>query len=326
MGSRLAQRHDVPAPTPEGLPPDLRRTRDRFLAYLRVECGLLPNSVTAYGWDVLLLLHDLAQGGVTRINAATPRALAAHLRALKTERLMTGSSVIRHLASIRVFFRWCVATGALSTNPTELLERPHRWKKLPDVLSPAQARALIASCTPDPDAEPDAPPLWRRDRALLELLYSSGLRASEAAGAMTADVLPELDVLRVTGKGGKQRLVPFGGPARAALNAYLADCRPALLRPDGRDRGRLLLSAHGRPLERVAVWQIVRRAALRAGLRDVHPHTLRHSFATHLLIGGADLRVVQELLGHADIGTTQVYTHVDRSRLKSVHTKHHPRA
>ncbi|MDX2130471.1 MAG: tyrosine recombinase [Planctomycetota bacterium] len=325
MGARIARHHDVPSPRPEDLPPALRKVRDRFLAYLRVECGLLPNSLAAYGWDVLLLLGDLGAHGGTSLDAATPRAVAQHLAGLKTRRLMGGASVTRHLASIRVFFRWCVATGALDRDPTEPLERPHRWKRLPDVLSPAQVRKLLHACAPGDDDD-DAPALWQRDRVLLELLYSSGLRASEAAGAMDADVLDTLGVLRVTGKGNKQRLVPFGQPARDAIDAYRRDCRPRLLRPDGRDRGRLLLSATGRPLERVAVWQIVRRAAVRAGLRDVHPHTLRHSFATHLLIGGADLRVVQELLGHADIGTTQIYTHVDRSRLKSVHAKHHPRA
>jgi integrase/recombinase XerD len=139
-------------------------------------------------------------------------------------------------------------------------------------------------------------------------------------------VHPSLGALRVTGKGNKQRLVPMGTPARQALDEYLADCRPGLVRPGGKDKGRVLLSRTGRPLERVAVWQIVQKNARAAGLRSVHPHTLRHSFATHLLIGGADLRVVQELLGHADIATTQIYTHVDRSRLKSVHMKHHPRA
>jgi integrase/recombinase XerD len=152
------------------------------------------------------------------------------------------------------------------------------------------------------------------------------LRASEAADLDVASLHEDLGVVRVLGKGGRERLVPLGGPARDAVAAYQRDCRPVLLRPDGRDRGRLLLSRTGRPLERVAVWQIVKRWADRAGLRGVYPHMLRHSFATHLLAGGADLRVVQELLGHADIATTQIYTHVDRSRLKHVLNKHHPRA
>jgi integrase/recombinase XerD len=324
MGGPLPNPHDLPAPEASGLPPALRRTHDRFIAYLRLECGLRPNSVKAYAWDTLLLLDDLARAGCATFAQATPRMLAAHLTGLKADRRMTGTSVTRHLASIRVLCRWALALGESPTDPSEILDRPHRWKKLPDVLSPAQVRALLAA--PAPRAGESGPPVWLRDRALLELLYSSGLRASEAADAAISDVMETLGVIRVTGKGDKQRLVPMGAPARDALDRYLRECRPELVRPDGRDRGRLLLSRTGRPLERVAVWQIVRRAAQAAGLRGVHPHTLRHSFATHLLVGGADLRVVQELLGHADIATTQIYTHVDRSRLKSVHSKHHPRA
>ncbi|CAG0994984.1 Tyrosine recombinase XerD [Phycisphaerales bacterium] len=323
MGARIARRHRRPAPSVESLPEGLAQPYHRFRSFLRVECGLLPNSVTAYSWDLLLLLADLAGEGVKELPGATPRKVAAHMASLKSERFMAGSSVTRHLASMRVFFRWALAGGLVSKDPTEILDRPTRWKRLPDVLSPKQIKGLIESALPQPGDE--GPPLWLRDRLLLELLYSSGLRASEASGIGVADVLDGLGVLRITGKGNKQRLVPIGVPARQAVERYLADCRPLLARPDNRDKGRLLLSKHGRPLERVAVWQIVKRAARRAGLGDVHPHTLRHSFATHLLVGGADLRVVQELLGHADIGTTQIYTHVDRSRLKSVHQKHHPR-
>jgi integrase/recombinase XerD len=323
MGGAVAERHGVPAPRVSDLPTGLARLHARFVTFLRVECGLRPNSVKAYAWDALLLLSDLAGAGVTELAQATPRQVAAHLAGLKSGRRMTGSSVTRHLATIRVFCRWAVAQGDVAKDPSEVLDRPHRWKKLPDVLSPGQVKKLLTS--PRAAAGEPGPPLHLRDRALLELLYSSGLRASEAADAGPGDVMESLGVIRVSGKGGKQRLVPMGEPARAALGEYLARCRPGLVKVDGRDRGRLLLSRSGRPLERVAVWQIVRRWARSAGLSGVHPHTLRHSFATHLLIGGADLRVVQELLGHADIATTQVYTHVDRSRLKSVHAAHHPR-
>jgi integrase/recombinase XerD len=183
-----------------------------------------------------------------------------------------------------------------------------------------------ARMPPEPSTAEDRPPVYLRDLALLELLYASGLRASEIAGVGLADLHQGLGVVRVTGKGSKDRLVPVGGPARRAVADYLDRCRPLLARPGGADRGRLFLSIRGRPLERVAVWQIVRRAARRAGLPPTHPHVLRHSFATHLLSGGADLRVVQELLGHADIATTQIYTHVDSTRLKSIHSRFHPRA
>jgi integrase/recombinase XerD len=228
---------------------------------------------------------------------------------------------------VRVFCRWLHARGLVAEDPSQILERPTRWKKLPGVLSPKQLKALIESPRPEAARKdgPEQPPLWLRDRAMLELMYASGLRASEVGALGLTDLHDTLGVVRVTGKGNKQRLVPVGKPAQNAIRAYMSECRVVLVRPDGRDKGRLLLSRSGRPLERVAVWQIVKRHAATAGLRDVHPHMLRHSFATHLLAGGADLRVVQELLGHADISTTQIYTHVDRSRLRDVHRKHHPR-
>ena len=313
-----------PSPTEESLPEALRAARDGFRTFLRVECGLLPNSVTAYTWDCLLLLTDLARAGNRDLRKVTARQVAAHLAGLKSERGMVGASVIRHLASTRVFFRWAMSRSLIDRDPTEPLERPTRWKKIPNVLSPAQMRRLLE--TPGPQQGEQGPPVHLRDRAMLELMYAAGLRASETAQVRLSDVLDGLGVIRVTGKGNKQRLVPLGVPAKAAIEQYVKECRPLLVSPTGTDEGRLFVSIRGRPLERVAIWQIVRRWAALAGLGDVHPHMLRHSFATHLLIGGADLRVVQELLGHADIATTQIYTHVDRSRLKSVHRQHHPRA
>ena len=188
------------------------------------------------------------------------------------------------------------------------------------VLTPRQMRLLLGCAQSRVNGR-----LWLRDKAMLELMYAAGLRASEVASLGCDDFKEALGVLLVSGKGRKQRLVPFGRPAQAAVNDYLSELRPSLVRPDGRDGGRLLLSHTGRPLERVAVWQIVKRCAARAGLRNVHPHMLRHSFATHLLAGGADLRVVQEMLGHSDVATTQIYTHVDSDRLRDVIREHHPR-
>jgi len=235
---------------------------------------------------------------------------------------MAPASVSRHLATVRVLFRWLAARDLIDENPADYLDPPTRWKSLPGVLSPKQVKDLLGAPQP---SDADTLGLWRRDCAMLELMYASGLRASEVGTLALEDVLGSLGVLRVTGKGDKQRLVPMGIPARDSLDTYLAETRPKLMRPDGRDKGRIFLSRTGRPLERVAVWQIVRKHAAAAGLRKVHPHVLRHSFATHLLAGGADLRVVQELLGHADIATTQIYTHVDKARLRSVHKKYHPR-
>lgn len=321
----------APSPTrsPSSLPPALADLRSKFLAFIRVECGLSPNTLDAYDRDLRDLLAHLNQQGVTSAPAIGPRDLANHLATLKTAHGMASSSITRHLATIKIFGRWLAARGFVKENPAEVLERPHRWKNLPGVMSQTQLKALLAAPKP---ADPQAPsqsaalPLWLRDRAMLELMYASGLRASEVGAVSINDLHDTLGVVRLTGKGRKQRLVPVGKPAMAAIRAYMSDCRPLLAKPDGRDKGRLLLSRSGRPLERVAVWQIVKKQAAAAGLRGIHPHVLRHSFATHLVAGGADLRVVQELLGHADIATTQIYTHVDSSRLKAVHRKHHPRA
>jgi len=304
----------------------------QFLAFLRVECGLSRNTLDAYARDLCDFLADLDDQPIDTLAQITPRVLVVHIQRLKTHRQLSPTSVTRHLATLRVFFRWALSRGLVGEDPTAILDRPTRWKKLPGVLSPRQMRDLINAAAPDlyptRGSDTDAPiraVLHLRDRALLELLYASGLRASEAAGITRNDLIDTLGIVRVTGKGDKQRLVPVGVPAQQAVHAYLGKVRPLLLRDDARDRERLLLSATGRPLERVAIWQIVRRCAARAGLHDVHPHMLRHSFATHMLSGGADLRVVQELLGHADIATTQIYTHVDKSRLRSVVNRYHPR-
>jgi integrase/recombinase XerD len=308
------------------LPPALERAREGFLAFVRVECGLSGNTIAAYGRDLHDLLNELAGRGVADVSGLSPRLLAEHLGGLRAKRGMASSSVTRHLATVRIFCRWLVARGMVEDDPSEILERPTRWRKLPNVLSPRQMKSLLASARVNADAAAGSGAIGLRDLALMELLYASGLRASEICGVGLNDLHANLGVVRVTGKGSKDRLVPVGGPARVAIGHYIERGRPDLVRPGGAHKGKLLLSVRGRPLERVAVWQIVRRCAALAGIPKVHPHMLRHSFATHLLSGGADLRVVQELLGHADITTTQVYTHVDATRLKSIHSRFHPRA
>lgn len=311
---------------PLELPRDLHAAGDNFLVYLRIECGMSPATIQSYGRDLRDFLMDVAAAGVREIAAVRDEHLHQHVMSLRSARKMEASSVARHLATLRVFFRWLNALGKIAKNPALSVDPPTRWKRLPETMSPSQVRALIEA----PDAArksgkgADAP-LWLRDRAILELLYSSGLRATEICTITLRSVDPSVGGVLVTGKGNKQRIVPIGVPARRAIDEYLKECRPALIRPDGRDQGRVFLSKNGGPLERVALWQIVRKHAKAAGLRDIHPHMLRHSFATHMLVGGADLRVLQELLGHADIATTQIYTHVDRSHLRSVHKKFHPR-
>jgi len=311
----IRKRRRLPAPD------QFAQTRRSFAVYLRVECGLSPATLEAYGHDVGMLVADLTGEGVRRWADVEPRQLVEHVAGLKSKSEMAPSSVARHIATIRVLFRWLEARGTIETNPSDHLDQPTRWKKLPGVLSPKQVKSLIEAPAPRPN---DKLGLHLRDRAMLELMYASGLRASEVGALECNDLMDSLSVLRVTGKGNKQRLVPMGQPAREALDTYMNECRPKLNNPE-HSRERIFLSRTGRPIERVAVWQIIRRHAKTAGLRNVHPHMLRHSFATHLLAGGADLRVVQELLGHADIATTQIYTHVDRSQLKDVHTKYHPR-
>jgi integrase/recombinase XerD len=314
-----------PAPeTPaSALPPAFEQLRPLFTGYLRVECGLSEHTVEAYGRDILYLFESAAASGCDSLGSVTPRLVVEHVQSLRASRGLSGESVVRHLASIRVFYRWALMTGRTTHDPTSVLERPSRWRRLPDTLSPGQVRKLLTA-PHDHDLYKGNTALRLRDSALLELMYASGLRATECCTTGLRDYLPELGVIRVIGKGNKQRLVPMGEPAMESISAFLKEGRPKLATYN--DKGRLLLSVRGMPLTRIAVWQIIRRNAQAAGLPAVHPHQLRHSFATHLLMGGADLRVVQELLGHADITTTQIYTHVDKARLKSVHAKHHPRA
>ena len=291
-----------------------------FLTHLKVEAGLAPATLEAYGRDLHELTTWLNEQGILGPAETEPEHLAEHIRHLSRERELQASSIIRHLASMRVFFRWLAAMGRIVHDPARLLERPTQWKKVPGTLSTRQMRNLVEAPGPDHGR------LWIRDRAILEIIYAAGLRASEVGAIRLDEFHEELAMVTVTGKGSKQRAVPIGDPALEWTLKYLEEVRPKLLRAqDSRDLQRVFLSFSGRPLERVAIWQLVRKYAAAAGLKDVHPHVLRHSFATHLLIGGADLRVVQDLLGHADIGTTQVYTHVDQTRLKDVVKSHHPR-
>lgn len=301
-------------------PPDFDRAVDAFMVHARVECGLSAATLDAYGRDLRELAVHMGSLGAATPDGVTMDMLAGHIRFLGTERGLDPRSIVRHLATMRIFFRWLHANGRIRRDPARLLERPTTWKRLPGTMTPGQMKRLVEAPSPDDG------PLWLRDRAMLELMYASGLRASEVGALKLGDFDRDELILKVTGKGNKQRLVPVGKPAAAILERYLAECRPQLARhEDRRDKHRILLSAHGRPLERVAVWQIVKRAARAAGIQGVHPHLLRHSFATHLVAGGADLRVIQELLGHADIGTTQVYTHVDRSHLRKTIARFHPR-
>jgi integrase/recombinase XerD len=289
---------------------------DRFLEHLVVERGLAQNSLDAYRRDLtryLRHLRDRKQALAALDRTVIPRYLLA-LR----EAGLNPRSVARHLSAIRQFHRFLVREGLATEDPTAHLESPRPWRRLPGVLSSEEVGRLLA---PRPLTTPQAV----RDRAMLEVLYASGLRVSELVGLRLSDLDLQVGVVRVLGKGDKERLVPLGDAAMESLRTYLAQGRPRLER--GRASPHLFLGRHGRRLTRQMFWILLGRYARAAGIaKRVTPHTLRHSFATHLLERGADLRIVQLMLGHADIGTTQIYTHVSRARLKAIHQKYHPRA
>ncbi len=287
-----------------------------FLDHLAFERGLAARSIAAYRRDVERFLAFVEDRGVRRPDAVTGNALRDYTFHLKDAGL-AATSIRRAQSALRTYFAFLLAEGVLEDDPTERLESPRVWRRLPDVLSREEVERLL-------EAPEEGHPMHWRDRAILETLYATGMRVSELVELPVRALDLDERLVLVFGKGSKERLVPVGGPAVRALERYLREVRPVL--DDGRTKGRVFLNARGRPLSRQAVWNLVKEATRRAGIeRRVSPHTLRHSFATHLLEGGADLAAVQELLGHADISTTQIYTHVDREYLREVHRKHHPR-
>ncbi|MBU6366567.1 MAG: site-specific tyrosine recombinase XerD [Gemmatimonadetes bacterium] len=286
------------------------------LEALAVEQGASPHTLAAYRRDLLRCTAFLRERGAASAADVTPALLREYVYHLKDEGL-AGSSIRRALSAIRSWFRILLAEEVVAEDPTERLTPPRAGRPLPGVLSVDEAMRLLAAPSLDDR-------LAFRDRAMLELGYGAGLRVSEWITLDVRDVLLAEALVRVVGKGGKERLVPIGRNAIGAVAVYLRELRPVLDR--GRSDGRLFLNARGTPLSRVGAWKILRTHVAAAGITvRVSPHTLRHSFATHLLEGGADLRAVQEMLGHADIGTTQIYTHVDRDYLRSVHRQFHPR-
>jgi integrase/recombinase XerD len=303
-------------PRRESAPSDAARWQEGFLRYVRSECQLSENTVAAYGRDLKRLFQWL---GARRPGALTVSELAGYAGWL-AEQELAPKSVARHVASLKVFFRYLQLEGALVDNPAELLGSPKLWQRVPSVLSAEQVDRLIA-------APRRSDGYWRRDRALLEMLYATGCRVSEMSHLRVRDVHLADRNARCHGKGDKQRIVPLGERALAAVQQYLADERGRLAARRSPPPEWLFLSARGARLSRERIWELIKRYAVRAGApAEISPHALRHSFATHLLAGGADLRQVQELLGHASIATTQLYTHVDHARLKRVHQSYHPRA
>lgn len=287
----------------------------RFLDYIFLECGLAGSTVTAYQRD-LEGFASFLEARFVDWPEITMDDVQQYMIELKQRRLSV-ASIARHLSTIKVFLRYLLAERVLKRDIPSLIEAPKRWRSLPNTARFAEIDALLAAPTP-------ADEFYLRDRALLELLYATGMRVSEVAD-MTIDQLNlDLGYVRCMGKGRKERIIPVGRKAISAVREYLDGLRPRLL--GHRRTDALLLSRTGRPLDRTNIWRLVRKHAILAGIdRKFSPHTLRHCFATHLLAGGADLRIVQELLGHADVTTTQIYTHVDEIQLKHVHRKYHPR-
>jgi integrase/recombinase XerD len=290
---------------------------DQFTDYIALERGLSPHTREAYRRDLERFVQHLLGLGVQSINALTRGQITSFLMAEK-DRHRSTATVARRLVSIKVFLRFLQTEGLLDRNVAEVMHSPRLWSVLPDTLTSDEVERLI-------EAPAAHTVLGRRDRALLELLYGTGLRVSELAGLRVTDLhLPE-KYLRCVGKGDKERVVPFGDKAQALLQDYLLHERAGLLRE--RDADELFITRRGKGFTRQGLWRLIKKHTREAGItKNVTPHTLRHSFATHLLAHGAPLRVIQEMLGHADIATTQIYTHVDRERLKSIHTQYHPRA
>jgi integrase/recombinase XerD len=286
-----------------------------YLDYLVVEKGLAANSTESYRRDLRYFGHYLADGGI-EIEKVERIHLVRYFQHLRTGGI-SARSVARSLAAIRGLFRFLVAESSLQSDPTENVENPRLWSNLPKVLQAAEVEALLKA----PDR---TTPAGLRDRAMLELLYATGLRVSELIRVKLDDLVLDAGFLRTIGKGSKERIVPFGDIAREAILEYIRDGRPSY---DKRGDPTLFLSNRGRGLSRQSIWMKIVRYSREAGIAaHLSPHVLRHSFATHLLENGADLRSVQMMLGHADISTTQIYTHISRARLQKLYDAYHPRA
>jgi integrase/recombinase XerD len=295
-------------------PPPWQRVLERYLEALLLERGLAPNSVDSYRRDLERLCRAVTEGDRDPL-AADQATVAAHLRRLRRQGL-SPRSVARALVSIRGFYGHLMEVGERSDNPAVNLSPPRLLRKLPRVLSERQVEQLL-------DAPDLGKPLGVRDRAMLEILYATGLRVSELVGLLLPQIRLEVGFLVVVGKGGKERIVPVGEEAEGWLGRYLAEVRPRLVK--GRHET-VFVNSRGGPLTRQGFWKILKNYGRQLELRQLSPHVLRHSFATHLLEHGADLRAVQMMLGHSDISTTQIYTHIHAQRLRSLYDRYHPRS
>lgn len=286
-----------------------------FLEFCLIEKGLAANSIESYRLDLKRFAEFASGAGEAALD--DPALIRGYLDSLYEAKL-AARTISRHITTLRNFYQFLLQEGVIAKDPSTLLTLPKQWQSLPKYLGPADVDALLAA----PDSRK---PTGQRDRAMLQFLYATGLRVSELCGICVSDVETNLGYVRVLGKGNKQRIVPVGQEALRAVELYLRDGRLRLLR--GRASAYLFITARGGPMTRQAFWALIVGHGKKAGLfHHLSPHVMRHSFATHLLEGGADLRSVQTMLGHADIATTQIYTHVMRSRLRKTVDEHHPRA
>jgi len=287
---------------------------DQFINYLRLERGLADNTIQAYSRDLIKFTQFLEKSDLDPLQISRDQ-ISEYAGTLRKS--LSARSIARNISATKMFFRFLTSEGYIKENPARLLETPRLPRRLPDVLSMAEVERLLAQ----PDA---STPMGERDCAMLELLYATGLRVSELVGLRVLSINLESGHVRTFGKGSKERLVPIGGKAIQAVREYLSNGRFQLLK--GANLPYLFLNFRGRPLTRQGFWKIIKKYGKEAGIqKEITPHSIRHSFASHLLEAGADLRSVQVMLGHEDISTTQIYTHVTRKRLKELHTKCHPR-
>lgn len=290
----------------------------RFINYLNFERGLSDNTLTSYKNDIMRFIEFLMNYEIKDFKETDEKTINSFLLTL-FELGLSNSTRARYLSSIKSFYKFLASINAISHDITETLESPKIKRKLPETLSYQEINKIIES----PDTNTDK---GIRDRAILELLYASGLRVSELIALKSRDFLPDIGIVRVFGKGSKERIVPVGSSAIEWIEIYNKKVRPLLLNKT-KSTDILFLNKRGQPLTRMAIWKFINFYTQLAGIsKKVHPHIFRHSFATHLIEGGADLRAVQEMLGHADISTTQIYTHLDRDYIKEVHRTFHPRA
>ncbi|MGB8657844.1 MAG: site-specific tyrosine recombinase XerD [Candidatus Zixiibacteriota bacterium] len=295
----------------------MKKLLDQFSNHITIEAGLSSNTSESYRRDLERYVNYLEDKTVRSAQAITEKHVVNFV-ALLFDLGLGARSIARNISSIRRFHKFLLQEGYSNSDPASNLESPRLWRKLPEILNVEEMKKLL-------NQPKESGPLSLRDRAILEFLYGTGVRISELINAKRKDILPEVELVRVMGKGQKERIIPIGSIALRAIEEYLSEARPKLASQDSQDF--LFLNRRGRRFSRMGLWKILRKYVNQAGIRKkVTPHTIRHSFATHLLDGGADLRAVQEMLGHADISTTQIYTHLDRDYLKQEHRHYHPRS